>query len=199
MGSPPLTVVGSRCLLSGSPLERSMRIGASTALRLRARGGVDTHGALSDHLLSRCLGQPALCWPGPGGGQASLHVVPTPTKAAQSPGTVCPPRAPSHANAPPREATSLAGPGLEGPWAGRLHHCPRGPSPACGARCWKTVFRCRQEPSGVRNTAGEGGGQSSARDRTPEQPSLPRGPRRPQPARAPRPLPGEGRPEGRSL
>lgn len=70
-GSPSLTVVGSHCLLSGSPLECSMRLGASIALRLRAWGGVDTHGALSDHLLSRCLGQPALCWPGPRGGPAS--------------------------------------------------------------------------------------------------------------------------------
>lgn len=51
---------------------------ASTALCLRAWGGVDTHGALSDHLLSRCLGQPALCRPGPWGRPASTWSRPRP-------------------------------------------------------------------------------------------------------------------------
>lgn len=95
-------------------------------------------------------------------GQAGLHAVLIATKAAQSPGTVCPTCAPSSTNVPLREAASLAGP-EEGPWAGRLQHCPGGASPAYGARCWKTVFRCRQEPSRVRNTVGQGGTELSMR------------------------------------
>ena len=142
--------------------------GVPTALRLRDWGRVDTHGALSDHLLSRCLGQPGSML-AQSMGRAGLHVVLIATKAAQSPGTVCPTRAPSSINIPLREAASLAGP-EKGPWAGRLHHCPRGASPACGARCWKTIFRCRQEPSRARNMVGQVGPELSMRQ-TPDQPS----------------------------